>query len=594
MIRMHHAPRGQLLILASFFLAALVIFILALQTNLANTGHTATIIQRQRMARNLAEAGIDHARFLLNTNANYGGEILAYGGGEIEIAVTSIGQNLRQIESTGYLPTKAAPRAQRTVRVQITIDATNVAFNYGVQVDQGGLGMANNARINGNLYSNGSAVGGNGSRITGDVYIATGLTDDVSHQMQSAGADGEFQFGRANPVIDVAQSFKPTRDGPVSEVRLRLKKVGNTANRPVAIVGDTGDNPDDSEIFSTGTLIASQVSENTYDWISIPLSPVQDVEDGTIYWIVIDAEQQTSKYWYWAKDKNQGYGNGVGKSTQDWAAASPTWAAVDGDFNFRIAIGGAVTSIDNVDVTGSAHANTIKDLAVTGDAYYRSLINSTVGGTSHPDTDDPPLQPLPFSDANIADFETSAAAGGVTNCTGTLTISGTVTIGPQKYTCNVTFGNGSSITLAGPIWVTGNMNADLNAVIRLDPAYGNGSAVIVADNPADPTGSGIISIENNLQIFGSGSPGSYIMMLSTHSGATPAISIHNNTTGAIFYSSKGTIKVFNNVQLKEATGYRLELEENATVTYESGLANIIFTSGPGGSWQLIPHTWQEL
>ena len=80
-------------------------------------------------------------------------------------------------------------------------------------------------------------------------------------------------------------------------------------------------------------------------------------------------------------------------------------------------------------------------------------------------------------------------------------------------------------------------------------------------------------------------------MLSTYNGVGKAVNIGNNVEGAIFYASQGSVEVSNNVAVKEVTAYKLELENNAVVTYESGLYDAKFSSGPGVSWQLI--SWAE-
>ena len=82
-------------------------------------------------------------------------------------------------------------------------------------------------------------------------------------------------------------------------------------------------------------------------------------------------------------------------------------------------------------------------------------------------------------------------------------------------------------------------------------------------------------------------------MLSTHSGtATNAIEVSNNADGAIFYAHNGTAHIKNNANLKEVTAYKLSLENNATVTYESGLASTSFSSGPGGGYEI--ENWNEI
>jgi len=42
----------------------------------------------------------------------------------------------------------------------------------------------------------------------------------------------------------------------------------------------------------------------------------------------------------------------------------------------------------------------------------------------------------------------------------------------------------------------------------------------------------------------------------------------------------------------EATGYKLKLDNNAVITYESGLINSQFSAGPQGGWEIA--SWQEV
>ena len=82
------------------------------------------------------------------------------------------------------------------------------------------------------------------------------------------------------------------------------------------------------------------------------------------------------------------------------------------------------------------------------------------------------------------------------------------------------------------------------------------------------------------------------MFLSTYNGSDTAISLHNNSDGAIFYASDGTIKVSQTASAKQLTGYAIELENNATITYESGLQMVNFSSGPSAGW--IIQNWKEV
>ncbi|MCK5085576.1 hypothetical protein KAK05_02595, partial [Candidatus Parcubacteria bacterium] len=163
---------------------------------------------------------------------------------------------------------------------------------------------------------------------------------------------------------------------------------------------------------------------------------------------------------------------------------------------------------------------------------------------------------------------------------------------------------GVTITLKGTLWVEGDIILENNSKLILDSSYGDNGGIIIADNPGNEFTSGKILVENNIIICGSqglndaeddcaNSIGSYILVLSTHSGeATYAINVKNNANGAIFYAQNGTVNIKNGANLKEVTAYRLNLEENAEVTYESGLADASFSGGPGGGW--IINNWNEI
>lgn len=71
-----------------------------------------------------------------------------------------------------------------------------------------------------------------------------------------------------------------------------------------------------------------------------------------------------------------------------------------------------------------------------------------------------------------------------------------------------------------------------------------------------------------------------------------AVDIHNNATGVIFYAPNGMVNLHNGVNVTEVTAYKLRLDNTAIITYESGLANANFSSGPGASWQI--NDWKEV
>ncbi len=267
------------------------------------------------------------------------------------------------------------------------------------------------------------------------------------------------------------------------------------------------------------------------------------------------------------------------------------WGDNKFDITGDVVSAGSTGEIDNVNVGGKAYAHTIRDSNVTSHAYYVNLISTTVGGSFNGNSADQPIIPLPISDETIALWESQAEAGGVQNCTGTYTISTNTTIGPRKYTCNLLISGNPDITLTGPIWVTGNFQVDNNAKFYVSGAQSGKSMAIIADNSSNRISSSRILLDNNAQFFGSGT-GSYITLISQNNsaelgGSVQAIDINNNATGDYFlYAGHGLVFIDNNANFNQITAYQINIDNNAIVTYESGMANMVFSSGPGGTWNI--------
>ncbi len=277
--------------------------------------------------------------------------------------------------------------------------------------------------------------------------------------------------------------------------------------------------------------------------------------------------------------------------------------------------------LDKMIVKGTVKANTITDSKICGDAYYQSIDSGSFDflydpkspTCSSPLTDgtgyvspDEPSAPMPITADDIAGWKASAEAGGVYSDAAHCMPAGDIVMGPAKLDCQAFGGfsisNWKKLTMTGIIWVKGNITISNNGIVELDSGYGTNSGVMLADDPGNEITSGIINANNNAIVCGSegynsgsktcnASNSSYLLLLSTHSGATVAIDVSNNVDGAIFYAANGIARITNNANVKEVTAYRLELSENTAVTYESGLASAAFSSGPGGGW--LVNSWNE-
>ncbi|GAC1574115.1 MAG: hypothetical protein NVS3B9_5500 [Candidatus Doudnabacteria bacterium] len=572
-IRYKNKQKGVVLLISIVVLAIMVTMASAIvgYTTLQLKAERQSFQQGQALA--LAEAGIDKAIDTLNTNPSYSGETATpLGGGEFTVTVNSLDSNNKQITATGYIPSAANPTATKIVKAGINLSTTSVAFNFGVQIGAGGLTMGNGSQVNGNIFSNGS-ISGSGT-ITGNATVAGGTapTADQSWTVQNAGA----LLGSTAALGNLAQSFIPTTTLPINKVSVYLRKSDQPTDITVRILTDNSGVPSQT-VLTSGTISASAVTDN-YGFIDSSFGNSATLTAGTTYWIMLSANVDSANYFDWGYDSNNGYPNGTGKSSQQWNARNPSWNNVGGSFDFQTWMGGVVNSISGVTVSGSARANMIQNCAISGNAYYASVNTCTVGGTLNPGQTDTAPQALPISNAQIASWENTASGGGV--ITGNYIVNGSVTLGPKKIDGDLTV-NGT-LNLTGPVWVTGDIYINNGSSVTVDASLGNSGAVLFADNPTNAL-KGLINVSNNSIFSGNGNPGSYPMILTTL--INNAINLGNNSSGAIFYASRGTINVSNNAVAKQLTGYSINLNNNAIINYTNGLASSSFSSGPGGAWQ---------
>lgn len=569
---------GQIIIISVIIVAILTLIAGSLLTYTAlqlRAGRTA-ISHNQTL--DLAEAGLDKALYELNKNPSYAGEAdTALGNGTFSITVSSIDSSNKRITATGYIPNSSSPTSATTVKASVSIDTSMVSFNFGVQVGAGGLNMNNNSVINGNVFSNGN-ISGNGT-ISGDVTVAGGTasTPDQEWTVQNA----NFNLGTPSTQADAAQSFIPTSSTVLNKVSLFLKKIGNPSNLNIKIVDDNGGKPNNSAIANgTATISASTVGSN-YSFIDASFTNTPTLTTGQTYWIVADYSTNSSNYYVWGQDSTDSYTSGTGKKSSNWTSSN-SWSSAGGDFDFKTFIGGVVTSISGVSIGGNARANTLTGCSIGRDAYFQNTNTCSVAGSQFSGTPDSAPQAMPISDAQISDWENDATAGGT--IAGPYTINGTQTLGPKVIDGDLILNNGATLYLTGAVWVKGDITLSNNSTVRVDISLGNNSTLLLADNPANQSGSGLIDVSNNTILAGNNNPGSYLMLITTKSGS--AMNVSNNATGAIFYSANGTINVSNNAGGNQLTGYGIQMNNNSTINYQTGLQSVTFTSGPGGSWRL--------
>ncbi len=114
-----------------------------------------------------------------------------------------------------------------------------------------------------------------------------------------------------------------------------------------------------------------------------------------------------------------------------------------------------------------------------------------------------------------------------------------------------------------------------------------------------------MSITNGVIFSGSGQAGSYLMTISTNdcngtgspsgkecTASNSAVDLLQTSQNVIVYAQYGQITVYNNASAYQVTGYKIHLNNNAVITYQTGLANTNFVSGPGAGYEI--RSWKEI
>lgn len=263
--------------------------------------------------------------------------------------------------------------------------------------------------------------------------------------------------------------------------------------------------------------------------------------------------------------------------------------------------------IETVHATGSAWAHIIEDSVIDGDAYYTTKIGSIVSGVSYPGSPDQAVMPLPILDSQIDEWKASVRDTGTViastspQCAGgTYVIDTNTTLNNVKIECNVEMkkqGASTIITIGGLVWISGNLSFSQGPSIVASSSLGAKSVAIIVDNESNRITSSKITINQSTN-FSSGSGSSYVMLLSMNNsaelgGPESAITLAQSANGKVLvYASHGLVTLGNSITLKEVTGFQIDVNNGAQVVYESGLASLLFTSGPGGGYSIS--RWGEI
>lgn len=251
------------------------------------------------------------------------------------------------------------------------------------------------------------------------------------------------------------------------------------------------------------------------------------------------------------------------------------------------------STISGSTIGRDAYAYTISGSTIGRDAYAANITGSTVGGQrlSGIGVAPPGPAPFPISSAAIERWKQEAAVGGtIINGDFRVEAESAIRLGPAVITGNFAVDNNAVLVLTGTLYVLGKIEIGNGANINLDPNFSTTSGIIISDNG--------IHVQEQARFAGSGAAGSYILLLSTsRTGGThhhASIDIHGNSSGLILAAPYGKVYFHTNSTAKQVSAFSIYLKNNAIINYETGLQNVLFSSGQSGSWRVVPGSWRKI
>lgn len=504
--------------------------------------------------------------------------------------ITTINNGQKQIETLSDVSS-----SQRKVTLSVSTGAGG-SFQYGIQSGYGGFVLSGGSTVVGSVYSNGDIDATNGVTITGSAIAANSaaISADQSNitpsPISSCTSSTCITFRNTSTTRDIAQSFTVSTNGPINKVQFYIKKLGAPADATVRIVSDNSGVPSTNNLLSTnGTITAGSVG-TSFGLVDVVFSANPQLVAGTTYWLIINNSTQNASNYY-VIGANSAYTNGqakIGAYSGTWNATTPPGL----DIYFTVYLGGLTshvgggTYVGSVQVGGDAWANQVSGASATGTIYCQTGSNNNKScNTSRAD---PTPTSFPISDSNIQTWKDVAVAGTVVTGNVTVGYAG-ATLGPEKIIGNLTVNGGGTLTLSGTLWVTGTVNVTSGANLKLASTYGGAIGMIIAD--------GIVNLAGGSST-GSGSPGSYFMVLttsdcpaSTSCGGTSALTMTGGAGAIIVNAQKGTLALSGGIHVNEATANRVTVTGGSELDYVSGLSSIYFSNGPTGSWNI--QSWKE-
>ncbi len=583
-----HKKGAAMILVVLFFIIISTTLLIGISSPISNQIKSTSEFLISKSSYNIADSQTENALYRFNKGKTDAPADISLLGATATAALTDIGGEKNLIvEGSKSIFNRYIKAIFKT--------GEGISFNYGVQVGNGGLIMDGSSHIIGNVYANGDITGNGGpgwytTYITGSAIAAT-LSNPIASLSISSSTmiTTPIDFGQTNTNQDIAQSFIAATTTAISQISLNVKKTGMPANTTVKIVNNNAGVPG-STVITSGVLNSSTVT-TSFNYVPVVMSTSIPLTTGATYWIVIDNSSNNSSNYYSLSAYDNLYPSGATKQGR-FGNSMIDLTTPSLDFDLSVLVGGDIGSILNMGVgtsgTGDAWANTITNTTVTGNLYCKS-------GTGNNKTcDTGRAEPInvtyPISQGNIDDYKTQAEVGGSTT---TVNIGGVTTrnLGPIKINGNLIVGGSGVLNITGPIYVTGYTKFEGSSRVYADSSLGSASAVIVSD--------GFVEIGGSATVYGSGQSGSYVVLISNDSCTTstdctsnPSVKVEGAAGAVVLNALNGSVSLSGSAAVKAVVAKTLIMSGNTSLTYESGLADINFTSGPSGSW--TKQSWKEV
>ena len=244
-------------------------------------------------------------------------------------------------------------------------------------------------------------------------------------------------------------------------------------------------------------------------------------------------------------------------------------------------------------------SHSLSNMKVFGKAFYQTVTGNNVkagpagnvtctaagnGTTCVSGSADPAATSYPITQQQIDEYKNLADDNTVA---GNVDINGDTTLTSRKIVGNLSVTSGT-LTITGPIWVTGIIDIDHPGItIRLPASAGEASGVIMSDQSLD--------IKNNATLMGSGNAKSFLLMMALKNDVGNwVIRGSNNSTAVVYFAPDGLIEVSQNAGLNNTTGKKIVLQNNSCVQYDPNLGGFFIPGGPPIPISPQPGTWKEL